>query len=74
MQKIAPSVVFFYIQDIIIEEVKSLKKRESEVLCNAVNSGLVNSITEEAKKIIADLLPGQLYVTPDSKDDSSEES
>lgn len=77
MQKIAPSVVFFEkvdTQDIIIEEVKSLKKRESQVLYNAVNSGFVNSITEEAKKIIADLLPGELHVTPDYEDDSSEDS
>jgi hypothetical protein len=39
-----------------------------------VNSGFVNSITEEAKKFIADLLPGELHVTPDSEDDSSEVS
>ena len=77
MQKIAPSVVFFEkvdTQDIIIEEVKSLKKRESQILYNAVNSGFVNSITEEAKKFIADLLPGELHVTPDSEDDSSKKS
>ncbi|CAB3997161.1 ankyrin repeat and SAM domain-containing 1A-like [Paramuricea clavata] len=77
MQKIAPSVVFFEkvdTQDIIIEEVKSLKKRESQVLYNAVNSGFVNSITEEAKIFIADLLPGELHDTPDSEEDSSEDS
>ena len=41
MQKIAPSVVFLEkvdTQAIIIEEVKSLKKRESQVLYNAVKT------------------------------------